>query len=177
MFHNSFKLAKRYKKVRSLFSHFQTQFPKWSAKNWGFFPRTGAKTVPHSKLKQPASPRILPLRLASIINSPHSPLPSPFLSHSALASPLHAAPAARRLRRAAPPTRAAPLVVRRGCPPLSPPPVSASASRVRSPPSLSVRLRSKRVLVGGGGFFFFGSYVVFKRASRFADRAVGCRRE
>jgi hypothetical protein len=145
-------------------------------KNWGFFPRTGAKTVPHSKLKQPVSPRILPLRLASIINSPHSPLPSPFLSHSALASPLHAAPAARRLRRAAPPTRAAPLVVRRGCSPLSPPPVSASASRVRSPPSLSVRLRSKRVLVGGG-VFFFGSYVVFKRASRFADRAVGCRRE
>jgi hypothetical protein len=174
MFHNSFKLAKRYKKVRSLFSHFQTQFPKWSAK-------IGASSLARAPKRSPTQNSNSPRRLASFLSASPPlltpPTPLSFPLPLPLASPLHAAPAARRLRRAAPPTRAAPLVVRRGCPPLSPPPVSASASRVRSPPSLSVRLRSKRVLVGGGGFFFFGSYVVFKRASRFADRAVGCRRE
>lgn len=174
MFHNSFKLAKRYKKVRSLFSHFQTQFPKWSAKNWGFFPRTGAKTVPHSKLKQPASPRILPLRLASIINSPHSPLlssPTP----SRLASP-------RCARRAPPPQSRAPDARRPSRRQARLPPVVASAGeRVGVASSLATfAFRTASEQAGFGrrrGVFFFGSYVVFKRASRFADRAVGCRRE
>lgn len=107
MFHNSFKLAKRYKKVRSLFSHFQTQFPKWSAK-------IGASSLARAPKRSPTQNSNSPCRLASFRSAspplltpptPLSPLlssPTPLSPRLSTLRPPRAASAEPRLRRAPP---------------------------------------------------------------------------